>query len=142
MDIFTLAFVALLLAGILMGGMLCFSLLVAPLVDKRLPTETAIRFGRRLHRHYHVSGAVLAFAAAALIFWSIPGIVLAVTGAGFLFAFLWLAPSINRNRDRGLEGDTAAAAVAQKLGGTNHALNGTLIVLVLAAFVMIAIGWT
>ncbi len=113
----------------------------APLVFMKLPGDMAARFIRQLFPVYYKGGAVLAFLAAAASLWSRPGLVLALTGVAFLFALLWLMPAINRNRDKGLGGDTAALAVFERLHSSSVALNALQILGVLVGFALIARGW-
>jgi hypothetical protein len=141
LPIFSLAFLALLLSGILLGGMLCFTAMVAPLVFMKLPGDTAAKFIRQLFPIYYAACAVLALLAAAASLWSLPGVILALTGVASLFALLWLMPAINRNRDKGLAGDTAAMAVFERLHSASVALNALQILGVLVAFALIARGW-
>lgn len=138
MSLLSLQFVALLLSGILLGGMLFYSLAFTPLVFMRLPAEIAGRFIRQAFRVYYLAGAALALLAALLAGWSIAGLLLGVTGIAFVFALVWLMPTINRNRDRGLEGDSAAEAAFKGLHRASVALNAAQMAMVLAAFALLA----
>jgi hypothetical protein len=135
-----IAFVALLLTAILLGGMLFFSAAFAPLVFMKLPGETAGRFIRQVFPVYYSSGAAVALGAALVSFWSLPGLFMALVGVAFLAARFWLMPEINRHRDRGLAGDAAAMARFERLHGASVALNAVQILGVLAAFALIFQG--
>lgn len=139
MSLLSLQFVALLLSGVLLGGMLFHSFALMPLVFMRLPAEIASRFARHAFRVYYLAGTVLALLAALAAGMSLAGLFLGVTGVAFLFALLWLMPTINRNRDRGLEGDAAAEAAFKGLHRASVALNTAQMAMVAAAFALLAV---
>jgi hypothetical protein len=141
LDILSLQFLALLLSGILLGGMIYFTAGVAPLIFMQLPREMAGKLIRRAFPIYYGAGAVLSLAASACIAWSFPGLALALTGVAFLFALLWLMPSVNRNREKGDAGDEVASATAKGLHHASVLLNLVQLAAVLLAFAMIATGW-
>ena len=141
MSPFSLAFLALLLTGTLLGSTLFLSLGFAPTSFRNLPEEMAAKVVRHASRMQDAAGAIMALVAAACVGWHLAGLLLALVGVAFLFALLWLRPSINRNREKGLEGDAAGRAAFEGLTRTGHALNGTLMLVLLVAFVLIAMGW-
>jgi hypothetical protein len=140
MPIVSLPFAALVLTAILLGGMVWFSAVFAPLVVARLPAEVAGPFIRTVFPFYYGIGAALALGASALVAWSLAGLALALTGVVFLFALLWLMPAINRWRDKGTAGDAAAMAVFANLHRASVVLNGLQLVAVLVALALIASG--
>ena len=140
MSLFSLQVLALLLTALLLGGMTFFSFLFAPLVFMRLPQEVAGQFIRHVFPFYYGVGAVLAVGATLAGGWRLSSLLLGIAGFGFLFALLWLMPSINRNRDKGLAGDAQAMAAFQGLHRASTALNAVQILLVLAAFALLATG--
>jgi fatty acid desaturase len=141
MSLVSLAFLALLLTGILLGGMAFFSFCVAPMAFRNLPVAMAGKLIRHIFRVYDVAGAILAIAAAAAVSWSIAGLLLALVGVAFLFRLLWLRPAINRNHEKGEAGDATARATFEGLHRASVALNGAQMLLLLAAFALIATGW-
>lgn len=140
MPLVSLPFAALLLTGILLGGMVWVGAGLAPLVHAKLPADAAGRLMRQLVPFYYGGGAILAFGASALVAWSLAGLALALTGVAFLFALLWLRPAINRHDDKAAAGDPAARAVHGSLRRASLVLHLLQIVGVLIAFALIAAG--
>lgn len=107
-----LALIALFATGLLLGGMVFFAALVAPVVFRVLPAEPGGRFIRALFPRYYVWVIGTAAAAAVALF---PlskldaGIMAAVAALG-----LWLRqvlmPQINAASDAMKAGDAAAKA--------------------------------
>lgn len=96
--------------GVLLGAMLFFSGVVAPLVFVKLDGAVAAKFIRQVFPWYYlvvilVSGGA-ALALAAFCPWEALALA-GVCGAGLL-ARQVLMPAINRARDAGLAGDEAA----------------------------------
>jgi len=141
LDIVSLAFVALLLTAVLLGGMVFFSAAFAPLVFMKLPGETAGRFIRQVFPVYYSAGAAMALFAAVVSFSSLPGLVLTIVGVAFLVARFWLMPEINRQRDLGLAGDDAAMDRFERLHRASVVLNALQILGVLVAFALLVHGW-
>jgi Domain of unknown function (DUF4149) len=135
--IFSLTFFALLLCGILLGGMIFF-IGLPPLAFRWLPVEIAGRFVRQIFRVYYGAGAVLSLLASLCVAWSFAGLALALTGVAFLFALLWLMPAINRNREAGLSGDATAMAAFDGLHRASVAMNSAQLMAVLVAFGLLA----
>jgi hypothetical protein len=141
MSLFSLSFAALFATALLMGAMVFFSGVVAPLVFAKLPAATAGRFIRQLFPFYYGIGAALALLAALAAGLRVPGLILGVVGCAFLFALLWLMPAINRNRDKGMAGDEAALAAFDGLHRASVALNLAQLAGVALAFVWLALRW-
>lgn len=140
MSILSLPFLALLLTGVLLGGMVYTSFVLTPLISARLEAPIASRLVRRIVPVHQLLGAVLALAATPLAGWSLAALVLGLTGFGFLFALFWLGPTTKRNRKRGLAGDVAALAAYKGLHRAGVALNLAQMAAVLAAFTLLATG--
>ncbi len=101
---------ALFAAAILLGGMVVFSFVLAPLVFLKLPAETAGPFIRQVFPWYYLFVlGVAAFGALALTA-EAPGLALVMAGvaAAGVVARQVLMPAINASRDRELAGDPAA----------------------------------
>jgi len=129
------AVIALLLAALL-GGMLLFSALLAPLVFTQLPAEVAGRFIRAVFPWYYlwVAGfAALAAAGLAVDGRGAQAIGLAVAVALSAAWTRWrLMPSINALRDRQLAGDAAAGQAFERRHRLSVAIN---------ALQLLAAGW-
>lgn len=136
MEIDLLRLVGLLATATLLGSMLFFSFLIAPLVFLRLESATAAGFIRALFPWYYAVVGVLALIAAlALIDRPLDAGIMGAILAGALVSRQLLMPRINRRRDRMLDGDIASGAVFRRLHRISVAINslqlvGALIVLV------------
>ena len=97
-------------AAILLGAMLFFAAVVAPLVFTSLDAATAGRFIRRMFPWYYLSIFVLASLATLLLLSGAPnnGAIMALVAAGAALSRQVLMPKINRLRDAQLAGDTEA----------------------------------
>jgi len=140
MPLVSLPFAALLVTGILLGGMVWVGIGLTPVVQTRLPADVAGRLIRQLFPFYYGGGAILALGASALVAWSLAGLALALTGVAFLFALLWLRPAINRHHDKGAASDPAALAVHASLRRASFVLSALQLAGVLIAFALIAAG--
>jgi hypothetical protein len=112
-------------AALLVGGMLFFAAVTAPMVFTTLDSATAGHFIRRIFPVYYL--VMFAFAAVAALA-AIPVLpvdagVLAVVAAAFVVARQGLMPRINALRDREVAGDTAAGARFQRLHRVSVWLN-------------------
>ena len=99
-------------AGVL-GGMVFFAFVYAPLVFIKLGTETGGRFIREVFPVYYVTmGATSVVAAVLLAFASATrgtdALAMVCIGIVFFLARFVLLPVINRNRDAGQTGDLEA----------------------------------
>ena len=97
-------------AAILLGAMLFFAAVVAPLVFTGLDAATAGRFIRRMFPWYYLTIFVLARLATLLLLSGGPnnGAIMALVAAGAALSRQVLMPRINRLRDAQLAGDTEA----------------------------------
>jgi hypothetical protein len=105
-----LALLALLATALLLGGMVFFAALVAPLVFRALPAEPAQRFLRALFPLYYLWVLGCSAAAAVALFpLSKPDSgVMAVVAALALWLRQALMPRVNALSDRARAGDAAA----------------------------------
>ena len=87
--------------ALVLGGMVFFAFVFAPLVFTKLPGKTAGGSIRDVFPVYYVTFAAVSLIAAALAAPRIDAAVLAVVGVLFLLARYWLMPKINTARDRG-----------------------------------------
>ncbi len=112
----------------MLGAMLFFAGVVAPIVFQALPADAAGRFLRKLFpRYYDVLFAVSLLAAILLIGHRVSVIMFAVAAMFFLARF-WLMPQINRARDKSLSGDNAAKKRFGLLHGASVAINAVQII--------------
>lgn len=121
-------------SSVLLGAMLFFSGLVAPVVFIKLEIETAGRLIRALFPHYYMVIIVLGFAAAGFLAGSLPAAatILAAIAALGVFTRQSLMPRINAYRDSELAGDEKAAAVFNRLHRLSVWINGAQILALMA----------
>jgi uncharacterized membrane protein len=136
-----LALIALFTVALLLGGMVFFAAIVAPLVFKVLPAEPGGRFIRALFPRYYLWVLGLSAAAAvALMPLSKPdaGIMAAVAGLAWWLRQV-LMPRINALSDRAKAGNAEAQKGfdrAHKLSVVANLLQMIAAVAVLAGFVL------
>lgn len=111
--------------AILLGGMVGFSFLFAPLVFLKLPAETAGPFIRSVFPWYYlfVLGAASLAALAAAVVDPAVGFAMAGVAVLGLLAREVLMPAINRARDRHLGGEAAAGRRFERLHRSSVAIN-------------------
>lgn len=128
---------ALLSMAILLGAMVFFPAVVAPLVFRTLEPEAAGRFLRALFPRYYLFMVVTSGLAGALLLPSdvLAGIALLAVAGSTLWVRGWLVPRLNAWRDRELAGDTAAGARFARGHRFSVALNVLQLVLVGALLV-------
>jgi hypothetical protein len=95
--------VAALIAAAILGAMLFFAGVVAPLVFKHFPEAEAGAFIRRLFPRYYDVLAVASLIASVFVIGALAGVLLAAVAGLFVFARFWLMPKINEARDAGRE---------------------------------------
>jgi len=130
----TTSAVLLWLVGALAGSMVFFGVVVAPLVFRVLPAETAGNFLRAFFPVYYLWGMALAAVAAvtgAFVDW--PSAALCLTVA-LLFVFVrqFLVPRINQARDASLAGDTEASTRFQRTHRLSVGINMLQLIILLA----------
>ena len=101
MDSFALIDIAALLAAAVLGAMLFFAAVVAPLVFAHFPEDEAGAFIRRLFPRYYDVLAIVSALAAVLALGTLEGVILAAVAALFVLSRFWLMPRINAARDAG-----------------------------------------
>jgi hypothetical protein len=103
---FSLLMVAILCCAALFGGMLFFACVMTPLVFRKLPQDVAGPFLRQVFPVYYLTGAAMAFlaAAASAEVNFIACILLVVIAGSFLYARFVLMPKVNAAREDGALG--------------------------------------
>ena len=101
---------SLFVSGALMGSMVFFAAVIAPLVFQVLEPEPAGAFLRRVFPRFYRFGLIVALIAAGLAFTSVPwaACTFGLVALAFLLSDKVLTPAINRARDANLGGDEAA----------------------------------
>ncbi len=122
--------VLLISASALIGSMLFFAIVVAPIVFKTLPGVTAGHFLRALFPRYYNWGLVLTLIglSAAFAVSKIPIMLLAAVATLLLYAKYSLMPEINASRDAGLSGDAGANRRFSHLHRRSVVINGLQII--------------
>ena len=115
--------------GGLFGGMLFFSFVMAPLIFRKLPLESAGKFIRQVFPVYYLAMGAIAASALLLVviarnaLWSLDVILLAAIVLGFALSRQLLMPRINFYRDRELSGDETASRWFSRLHASSVAVN-------------------
>lgn len=122
------------MVGALAGSMLFFGVVIAPLVFRVLPAESAGAFLRAFFPNYYVWGLVAAVLAAAMAAFADPiSLLLSLVVAGlFIYARQSLMPKINAARDASLTGDQSAKTRFERLHRSSVVINAVQLVLLLA----------
>ena len=96
--------------GLLLGAMVFFSGVIAPLIFTKLEADVAGRFIRQVFPWYYLTVIILSGLAALSLFMFRPwdALALACVALAGVLARQVLMPPINRARDAGLAGDSAA----------------------------------
>ncbi len=125
----------------LVGSMMFFAIVVAPVVFKTLPSETAGRFLRAMFPRYYTWGVVVSLVGLVAAFWVdvVPMIIIAVVASLFLYAKNLLMPKINASRDAGLAGDPGAKRRFSQLHRRSVLINGLQIIALSTVFVHVAL---
>lgn len=132
-----LTFLPILLTALILGGMVFFAFVFAPLVFAKLPENTAGAFIRQVFPVYYRVFAALSVLAALSAWGRWDALVLAALAAGFLFGWLWLMPRINSARDASTQ-DGAAASRFGQLHRTSVVINAAQMIAVLVVLVRLA----
>ena len=125
-----------LIAALILGAMLFFSAVVAPLLFMRLPADTAGQFVRALFPHYYLVLGAVAVLGALLATDPTQQIVLAAIAAALLLSRFVAIPVLNRARDAALAGDTAAQTRFDRWHQATVVLNGVEIVGLIAVIAL------
>lgn len=120
--------------GALAGSMLFFGVIVAPLVFRVLPAESAGTFLRAFFPNYYVWGLVVAVLAAVMAAFADPiSLFMSLIVAGlFVYARQSLMPKINAARDASLSGDEHAKNRFERLHRASVVINAVQLVVLLA----------
>ena len=126
------------LAALLLGAMLFFSVVIAPLVFTGLDAETAGRFIRRLFPWYYLVIIVLAGPAAGLIALNAPiaGAIMAAVAIGAVVSRQILMPHLNRLRDQAIAGDSRSDQLFDRLHKFSVAINGVQLLALIAVLAL------
>jgi len=95
--------IAALFAAAVLGSMLFFAAVVAPLVFAHFPEADAGAFIRRLFPRYYDVLAVVTAAGSLFALGSVVGGLMSAVMVLFVFSRFWLMPRINDARDAGRE---------------------------------------
>ncbi len=95
--------IAALFAAAVLGSMLFFATVVAPLVFAHFPEADAGAFIRRLFPRYYDVLAVVTAAGSLFALGSVVGGLMSAVMVLFVFSRFWLMPRINDARDAGRE---------------------------------------
>lgn len=135
---------AVVLLGIVLGGMMLFSFVVAPAVFRFLPDDAAARFIRRLFPLYYAFAGIGSAAACLGLALRLPRdmtefVLVFVVATGFVIARWWLMPAINAARDARLDGDDSAQQRFARLHGASMVVNLVQMLIVLGAMVSLLV---
>ncbi len=103
MEFFQSIDIAALFAAAVLGSMLFFAAVVAPLVFAHFPEADAGAFIRRLFPRYYDVLAVVTAAGSLFALGSVVGGLMSAVMVLFVFSRFWLMPRINDARDAGRE---------------------------------------
>lgn len=139
MDLLAIIHVAgFLLCGIALGAMLFFAGVVAPMVFRSLPADTAGSFIRRLFPVYYVVLMAVTGISALSLWGNREALVLAAVCGLFAFAHWGLMPRINRARDLQLLGDADEGRIFSRLHRLSVLVNTAQMLALLAVFIRLA----
>jgi hypothetical protein len=131
--------VLIIIAAALLGSMLFFPVVVAPLVFRTLPAEHAGQFLRSMFPRYYLWGLVMSLIGllAALRLSLIDSLIMAATVAGFAVSRQLLMPAINQARD--LAAETRNPAHARRFRNLHGASVGINLLQILLLAVLLGI---
>ncbi len=101
MDSFQLIDIAAMIGATVLGAMLFFAGVVAPMIFSHFPEDEAGAFIRRLFPRYYDVLAIVSALGAVLALGTQEGVILAAVAALFVVSRFWLMPRINAARDAG-----------------------------------------
>ena len=138
----TLALIALFSLALLLGGMVFFAAVVAPLVFSRLPFAVAGPFIRGLFPFYYLWVLALSAAAAVALLPFAPGAagIMAASAATAVWLRQWLMPSINGLSDAAQAGDGEAKRLFDRMHRLSVVANLLQMVAAGAVLAMFAAG--
>ena len=117
--------IAVLCTGFVLGGMVFFSFVMAPLVFRQLEREQAAAFMRAAFPlYYQAMGAAALVAAFAMVaVGRADSLLMVVVAVAFILLLTLLLPALNRHREGRVAGDAAADARFKRLHGLSMAVN-------------------
>ena len=129
-------------AACLLGGMVFFAAILAPLVFTKLDGATAARFIRATFPRYYLYVGVAAALGGAGLVWTdaLSGTVLLLVAAVTVWLRQGLMPMLNRWRDAGLAGDAASNARFDRMHGVSVGVNVVQMLAVLAVLARVGLG--
>ena len=129
-------------AACLLGGMVFFAAILAPLVFTKLDGATAARFIRATFPRYYLYVAVAAALGGIGLAWTDPLSGVVLLAVALLTAWLrqGLMPLLNRLRDAGLAGDAASNARFDRMHRVSVGVNMVQMLAVLAVVVRVGLG--
>lgn len=137
-DYLSLAMAAKLLTALLLGGMVWFSFVFAPMAFKKLPKETAGTFISHVFPVYYWSGLALAVGATLTAGDWTDRIVLAGVAGLFGVGLFVFIPVLDGLRDRARAEEPVAKAAFGRWHGISMVVNLAQIMAVLVAFIRLA----
>ena len=131
----------LLSAATLLGAMIFFSGIMAPLIFIKLEEATAGRFVRSIFPWYYlvITGLSAVGALSLMIIQPIPAVILAVIGIAAVLARQVLMPRINDHRDMMAGGDSEAESSFQRLHSFSVWINGGQLIGSVAVVIMLGL---
>ncbi len=135
-----LAVLSLVLTAVLLGSMVFFSAVVAPLVFTRLEIDAAGRLVRAIFPWYYLLIMVCAGMSGLGLLAALPlnALLLLAVAASATYCRQLLMPRINTFRDRELDGDKQAGQVFNRLHRRSEVINVLQVLAVLAVFLHLA----
>ena len=129
-------------AACLLGGMVFFAAILAPLVFTKLDGATAARFIRATFPRYYLYVAAAAALGGVGLVWTdrLSGLVLLAVALVTVWLRQGLMPTLNRLRDAGLAGDAASGARFDRMHRVSVGVNMVQMVAVLAVIVRVGLG--
>jgi len=126
----------------LLGGMVFFAAILAPLVFTKLDGATAARFIRATFPRYYLYVAVAALLGAVGLIWAdrVSGIVLLAVALLTVWLRQGLMPTLNRLRDAGLAGDAASNARFDRMHRVSVGVNTVQMLAVLLVVARAGLG--
>ncbi len=129
-------------AACLLGGMMFFAVILAPLVFTKLDGATAARFIRATFPRYYLYVAIAAALGAVGLIGAdrLSGVALLAVAAVTVWLRQGLMPTLNRLRDAGLAGDAASNARFDRMHRVSVGVNMVQMVAVLLVVARVGLG--
>lgn len=116
----------LIIISMLLGAMIFFSLIVAPITFIKLKKDEASNFIRSIFPWYYVVIIFLSLLSCAilLVAKSFESLIMGMISIGAIASRYWLIPKINLYRDRSLEGDNSSEKLFNRFHKFSVLING------------------